>query len=139
MGTFSQQAWSGMQRVSLDTHILVHSIQDDLRPFELRVLADATWCISPIVHWELAKLVQLGRVEIDLKAPAFVGLLSKLKELPITPTVARVSTELDFRSDPADELIAATSIVYGVPLLTRDSRIRASKMVPLADVETDEK
>ena len=34
--------------------------------------------------------------------------------------------------DPADELIAATSIVHGVPLLTRDRQIRRSKLVPLA-------
>lgn len=127
-----------MPKVSLDTHILIHSIQDTLRPIEVRVLADATWCISPIVYWEIAKLTQIGRVEIDLNATAFVSLSSKLETLPITPAVARVSTELDFRSDPSDELIAATSIVYGVPLLTRDARIRASKMVPFADVETEE-
>jgi PIN domain nuclease of toxin-antitoxin system len=39
---------------------------------------------------------------------------------------------LDFRSDPADEIIAATSIVHRAPLLTRDSVIRKSKRVPFA-------
>jgi PIN domain nuclease of toxin-antitoxin system len=39
---------------------------------------------------------------------------------------------LDFKSDPADELIAATSVVERIPLLTRDKRIRKSKLVPLA-------
>jgi predicted nucleic acid-binding protein len=39
---------------------------------------------------------------------------------------------LDFRGDPADELIAATSIVHRLPLVTRDARIRKSKVVPLA-------
>jgi hypothetical protein len=34
--------------------------------------------------------------------------------------------------DTADELIAATSVVHGVPLLTRDRAIRRSKIVPLA-------
>lgn len=29
-------------------------------------------------------------------------------------------------------VIAATSVVHGVPLLTRDARIRRSKIVPLA-------
>jgi predicted nucleic acid-binding protein len=42
------------------------------------------------------------------------------------------STSLDFRSDLADELIAATSIVYRAPLLTRDRKLRASKIVPIA-------
>lgn len=40
--------------------------------------------------------------------------------------------EIDFRFDPADELITATSVAHGIPLLTRDGRIRASKIVPLA-------
>jgi len=44
---------------------------------------------------------------------------------------ARMRT-LDFRSDPADELICATSMVYEVPLLTRDEKIRKSSVVPLA-------
>lgn len=35
-------------------------------------------------------------------------------------------------SDPADELIAATSLVHNVPLLTRDAKLRRSKVVPLA-------
>jgi PIN domain nuclease of toxin-antitoxin system len=51
---------------------------------------------------------------------------------PLDLAVARASTRLDFRGDPADEVIAATSIVYAVPLLTRDKRILRSKMVPLA-------
>jgi predicted nucleic acid-binding protein len=33
---------------------------------------------------------------------------------------------------PADKLIAATSIVHKIPLLTRDRRIRDSRIVPLA-------
>jgi len=46
--------------------------------------------------------------------------------------VCRTSCELDFRGDPADELIAATSVVHQVPLVTRDRKIRASRLVPLA-------
>jgi PIN domain nuclease of toxin-antitoxin system len=40
--------------------------------------------------------------------------------------------QLDFRGDPADEIIAATSLVHNVPLVTRDRVIRSSKVVPLA-------
>jgi predicted nucleic acid-binding protein len=42
------------------------------------------------------------------------------------------STQLDVRGDAEDELIAATSLVHGVPLVTRDRDLRASKLVPLA-------
>ena len=43
-----------------------------------------------------------------------------------------MSTRLDIDSDPADELIAATSIVHKVPLLTRDRVLLRSKQIPLA-------
>lgn len=36
------------------------------------------------------------------------------------------------KSHPADELIAATSLVHRVPLLTWDPRLLASRIVPLA-------
>ena len=58
--------------------------------------------------------------------------MSRLQVWPIDLAVARASTRLDFRGDPADELIAATSIVHEIPLLTRDRRMRRSKIVPLA-------
>jgi PIN domain nuclease of toxin-antitoxin system len=46
--------------------------------------------------------------------------------------VCRTLKNLDFHSDPADEIIAATSLVHRVPLVTRDRRIRSSDVVPLA-------
>ena len=51
---------------------------------------------------------------------------------PLDLEVARASTALGFAGDPADKLIAATSVVHRVPLPTRDRRIRRSKMAPLA-------
>jgi PIN domain nuclease of toxin-antitoxin system len=61
-----------------------------------------------------------------------VRTLSGLHVWPIDLAIGVQSTRLDFRGDPADELIAATSVVHRVPLLTRDRRIRASRVVPLA-------
>ena len=57
--------------------------------------------------------------------------LSRMHLWPIDLAVARTSTQLDFSSDPADEIIAATSVVHDVPLLTRDRIVRTSKIVPL--------
>ncbi len=39
---------------------------------------------------------------------------------------------LDFRGDPADEIIAATGLVHKAALVTRDRRILRSEVVPLA-------
>jgi PIN domain nuclease of toxin-antitoxin system len=44
--------------------------------------------------------------------------------------IVRISSTFDFRSDPADEIIAATSIVENIPLMTRDAKIQKSKMIP---------
>jgi len=49
---------------------------------------------------------------------------------PLTREVAHVTTQLDVKGDPADQIIAATSVVYQVPLVTRDKVIRRSKRVP---------
>ncbi len=118
--------------LNLDTQILIYAVRGDLRPTEQRLLAQNRWSVSSIVLWELAKLVQLGRVDIDLDDVEVTRILSRLHRWPIDMRVARASTRLDFRSDPADELIAATSVVHDVPLLTRDQVILNSKMVPLA-------
>jgi PIN domain nuclease of toxin-antitoxin system len=118
--------------LNLDTHMLVRAIDGDVTPRERALIAGDSWGISAMVLWELAKLVQLQRLKMDLGGPEFLRCLAAIHVWPIDLAVARASTELDFRSDPADELIAATSIVHGAPLLTRDKKIRRSKLVPLA-------
>lgn len=117
---------------NLDTHILVFSLTDALRPAERALLSQARWSISAIVLWELAKLAQLGRMEMDLDDRKVVRILNRLYVWPVDLDIARTSVRLDFRGDPADEIIAATSIVHNVPLVTRDRVIGQSKMVPLA-------
>ena len=118
--------------LNLDTHIVIFALKDQLQSRERTLLEQNPWSISAMVLWELSKLVSLGRVDLDLDHRNVVRLLDTLHVWPIDLAVARASTALDFRSDPADELIAATSVVYGVPLLTRDHTILRSKIVPLA-------
>ena len=118
--------------LNLDTHIVAFIINEELRESEKSLLDGDTWSISAAVLWELAKLVQLGRIHLDFDDRAVIDLLGRLHVWPIDLAIARASTQLDFRSDPADELIAATSIVHGVPLLTRDRVLRASNIIPLA-------
>lgn len=123
-----------MPRVNLDTNIVIRAVLGKLTDFERRVLDSTDWAISPIVLWELAKLSQIGKLpRMNFSDARLMSLIDDLYVLPITSTVARVSTELDIQSDPADEIIAATSLVYGLPLLTEDRKLLASKIVPLAD------
>ena len=118
--------------LNLDTHILVATLAGELTAREKALVTNEQLAVSDIVFWELAKLVSLGRLELDMDSVAFRRSLRHFTVIPITIQIARQSTELDFASDPADELIAATSVIERIPLLTRDRRILRSKVVPLA-------
>jgi PIN domain nuclease of toxin-antitoxin system len=118
--------------LNLDTHVLLYALTGDVTPREAALLGREPWSISGIVIWEIAKLAQLGRIELDLDDRDLTRTLAAIHVWPISVDVCRVIPILDFRGDPADELIAATSIAHGVPLLTRDRQIRRSRRVPLA-------
>ena len=118
--------------LNLDTHILVSILNGDLSTREDDLVLRNELAISGVVLWELAKLIQLGRLCLDLDSAEFRQCLRQVYTLPITLEIARTSTRLDFASDPAGEIIAATSIVEKIPLLTRDRRILKSHLVPLA-------
>jgi PIN domain nuclease of toxin-antitoxin system len=118
--------------LNLDTHILLFALEGDLSRREDRLLVQNRWSISAIVLWELTKLSRLGRVALDVKSPEFARTLSGIHIWPIDLAVCREIKTLDFRGDPADEIIAATSLVHNVSLITRDRQIKRSKRVPLA-------
>jgi PIN domain nuclease of toxin-antitoxin system len=115
----------------IDTHILIEAAEGRIRPSEARLLDDF-WSISDITLWEIAWLYREERIRMGPDDPRLRSTLDQLTIWPIDFEVARALRLLDFRSDPADEIIAATSIAHDIPLLTRDTRILASKVVPLA-------
>ena len=53
--------------LNLDTHVLIFALRGELRTNERALLAQDRWSISDIVLWELAKLRQRGRLEMDLE------------------------------------------------------------------------
>lgn len=118
--------------LNLDTHMLIHRLTGEVSESEYQCAVSDHLAISDIVFWELAKLRQRGRLDLKVNSREFRAWIRNLTVFPITWEIARQSTQLDFSSDPADEIIAATSVVEKVPLLTRDLTIRKSKVVPLA-------
>jgi PIN domain nuclease of toxin-antitoxin system len=118
--------------LNLDTHIAVALLDGSLNDKELSLVSSEPLAISAIVLWELAKLVQLKRLTLDLDSIEFIRFLRSVTIVPLTWDTATTSTRLDIQSDPADELIAATSIVEQIPLLTRDKKLLKSKIIPLA-------
>jgi len=118
--------------LNLATHILLYALSDDLTPHESTLLSNDTWSISGIVLREIAKLSELGRIELDLDDSELARTLSRILTWPLTLDICRAINTLDFDSDPADKIIAATSIVHRVPLVTRDRRMRRSKRISFA-------
>ncbi len=118
--------------LNLDTHILLSALAGPLASDERVALASEPWSISAIVLWEIERLHRSGRIRFGLDDDRVRQALSGTRVWPISPQVCIAMRLLDFQSDPADELIAATSIAHNVPLLTRDTRMLVSKVVPLA-------
>jgi PIN domain nuclease of toxin-antitoxin system len=118
--------------LNLDTHILIYALSGEVTATERKILAKNRWSISGIVLWEVFKLRQLGRIQLDVSDFDFQVALEKVHVWPIDIHVFKALSQLDFRNDPVDEIIAATSVAFKVPLMTRDQKIRKSKIVPFA-------
>lgn len=99
-----------------------------------RALASGGLAIASISLWEVATMVARGRVVPHGTAEAWLGALvdrSGVVVKEITPAVATLATHFpaDFPADPADRLIAATARADGMPLVSRDLRLRQSALV----------
>jgi len=124
--------------IVVDTHVL---IWDALSPNRLsaaavQALAAANsgdgLLVADISLWEIAMLIQKGRVQVATDCHAFLNLIlqaNRIQVRSITPQIAALSVQLPatINADPADRLIAATAIVEGVSLVTADHNLRASE------------
>lgn len=93
--------------------------------------------VSVISCWEVAKLVELGR--LSLPCPVSDWLQQALsypgvRLFELSPRVCEESTQLPgtFHRDPADQIIVATARVLDVALATVDARILAYPHVKVA-------
>ena len=130
-------------RLLLDTHILVWWLQgtDELSQEQTEALEraegkDEKLAVATITLWEIAKLIERGRLELRYAADVFFDELeshARLAFLPINSRIALESTRLGptFHRDPADQVIVATARVHALRLVTADDRIRRSRVVPV--------
>ncbi len=119
--------------ILLDTHAWVWWVHDDeqLTANQLDAIQTNetdTIGVSAISCWEIAKLVERGRLELPVplekwfeQALSYPG----IRILELTPEIAIESTRLpgEFHRDPADQIIVATARVHDCPLVTADERI----------------
>jgi PIN domain nuclease of toxin-antitoxin system len=123
--------------VLLDTHIALwlDSGSDRLRP-STRGLIDGLWrdggtvFISAVTAWEIALLVETGRIELDSPAEAWVERFldrSGVEAVPLGHRAACRGYQLPNlpHRDPAARLLIASAIELGCSLVTYDARIVA--------------
>lgn len=123
----------------LDTHIWFWYLTGSERlPVRLREAIDEARgevFLSPVSVWELGMLEERGRVRLQGGYRPWVeeaGRRFPVNEAPMNREVALASRELDLpHRDPADHLIAATAVVYGLTLVTADERLRGLRAAPL--------
>ncbi len=119
--------------ILLDTHVWVWWVNERSRGSEdmLRIIkrhqGDGLG-VSIISCWEVAKLVERGRLELTMPVERWIEqalVYPGVEMLQLTPRIAVESTQLpgEFHRDPADQMLVATARVYDIPLLTADSKL----------------
>ena len=122
--------------IVLDTHVLIWWVDGGVklsRPATSaikRAQAESEIMISSITAWEIAMLVERGRLTLTLDVSSWLSTVSRVSSvrfIPIDNPVAIGSVNLpgEFHQDPADRMIVATARRFGAPLVTHDRRIRS--------------
>ena len=119
--------------ILLDTHAWVWWVHGDARlSEEQRKMLDARAVegvgVSIISCWEVAKLVEYGRLKLPQDVAEWLGVAIAypgLRLLDLTPAIVVESTRLPqpFHKDPADQMIVATARIHDCPLVTGDDKI----------------
>ena len=83
---------------------------------------------ADISLWEIAMLVEKGRLELGVAVEEYLDKLVaalRLTVLPISPRIAALAQSGRFpQKDPADRLIGATALALDAPLATRDKEFK---------------
>ena len=92
--------------------------------------------VAAISLWEMALLVERGRVALRQSFDAWIDVAAAPQTVTLLDITAAVVKELlhfppSFPRDPADRLIVATARAHGLPVLTRDAAIRRSGLARL--------
>jgi PIN domain nuclease of toxin-antitoxin system len=121
--------------IVLDTHVWVWYVDD---PAQLstpartaidQALGEKAILISSISAWEVALLVVSRRLELTIDVQDWIAKCEALPFFTFVPVDNAIFLKSTFLSgqqhnDPADRIIIATALMRGVPIVTKDRRIR---------------
>ncbi len=90
--------------------------------------------ISDISIWEISMLIRRSRIKVATTPANFVNLFLESRNISvisISPEIADLATSFgsEINNDPADRIIAATSIIQNAQLVTADYNLRQSKLI----------
>ncbi len=113
----------GSSDLTPDEHAALDRLPADRRPY-----------LSAISLWEVAMLVELKRLSLDVPLADWLAAAAHprtVRLIPISPAIAAGTAllPLSFHRDPADRLIVATCRELDAPLATRDRLIMRSRLV----------
>lgn len=123
--------------ILLDTHVLVRYLMGDKKLGRRAVavidkrLPDDEVFVSAISFWEVAMLVERGRLQLDTTVAAFRTLAIRhgFHEVAVDGEVGIAAAELpDVHADPADRMLVATAILRGLTLITADDKLLRWKL-----------
>ncbi|PRC91355.1 type II toxin-antitoxin system VapC family toxin [Solimicrobium silvestre] len=122
--------------IVLDTHTLIWWVTGDpllskkAKAAINKEMVDGEIIVSSISAWEIAMLVERGRLFLSMDVASWLATVAKIDALhfmPVDVEVAMNSVKLpgDFHKDPADRMIVATARKLAATLVTKDEKIRA--------------
>lgn len=118
--------------ILLDTHTLIWLDEGNSRLGKQALslidqsLQSRELFVSAISFWEVAMLVEKGRLDMQMNVALWRKSLldNGLQEIALSGNIAIQSALLiDFHGDPADRMIVATAIESTMPLCTADKKI----------------
>ncbi len=124
--------------IVLDTCAIIWDALEtsELSPLATKAIKDAKneLIICDISFWEISMLIKRKRLEVEDTASSFIKILLQSRSFhiqEITPEIAELSVNLgaEINNDPADRLIAATSILRNAPVVTADQNLRDATLL----------
>lgn len=128
--------------IVLDTHALLWWVNGDpqlsqsaLKVIEQELQAeDGEILISAITAWEIALLVEKGRLTLSMTTDDWLETVEEIEGVrfvAVDTATAVESTRLpgEFHKDPADRMIVALARHYNAELVTADDKITAYRHV----------